>query len=274
MNKLLTLVTGLLFMSQITFAQVKFKINYNADDENYVVSIVPEETWTHPNNITGTGQVTLKVPSGAFEPINLKYLHSEMIWEDNARSNSPDEAPDFDYVSFGLLNPGGAKPNYVAGEEIPLFSFENAFGCTGAIELVNNDSEAFMPPNSQNANIGNQLTILGATGEAYRGILGDGIANCMTTGAQEIAEMTEINVFPNPVVEFLQIDIYWERDAEPAILQMTDAKGSLLYSESMDLQNGENVQQIDMTKMASGAYFLYLKGGDWKIPLERVMKQN
>ena len=273
MNKVLPIITALLFLGQTAFAQVQFKINYNADEENYVVSIVSEKTWTFPNNITGTGQVTLKVPTGAFEPINVKYLHSEMIWEDNARSNSPDEAPEFDYVSFGLLNPGGTKPNYVAGEEIALFSFENAFGCTGPVELVNNATEPFMPPNSQNANIGNQLTILGSSGEAYAGIIGDGVANCMTTSAQEVAEMTETSVFPKPVADFLRIDIFWERDREPAVLQIADSKGSIIYTESIDLNNGQNTRTLDMTYKATGVYFLYLKGGDWKIPLERIVKQ-
>lgn len=274
MNKLLPIIAALLFVSQINFGQVQFKIDYNSEDENYVVSVIPAETWTFPNNITGTGQVTLKVPTGAFEPINVKYLHSEMIWEDNARSNSPDEAPDFDYVSFGLLNPGGAKPNYTAGEAIPIFSFENAFGCTGAIELVDNANDPFMPPNSQNANIGNQLTILGATGEAYEGIQGNRIANCMTTGAQEIAEMTEISVFPNPVIDYVQVDIFWEKDMEAAILQLANAEGRILESESLDLFNGQNTRTFDMTDKVAGTYFLYLKGQDWKIPLQNVVKSK
>ena len=46
-------------------AQVQFKISLTDENTTYLVSMVPNETWTAPMNLTSTAQVTIKyVPKG------------------------------------------------------------------------------------------------------------------------------------------------------------------------------------------------------------------
>lgn len=188
---IILIFVAIIFATNTIEAQVKFKLSYDTEDELYTVSIIPNETFESPDNITGTGQVTIRVPSNYFEPANVTNLHDQMVWHANSRTDSPIEAVDFDYVSFGLMNPGVSNPDYKAGEEIQLFSFENAYGCTGGIEIVDNYKDPFMAPNSKSVNIGNSLTIFGAGGEAWAGLVGDGKVNCMTTSTTDLAEITE-----------------------------------------------------------------------------------
>ena len=127
------------------------------DQETYQASIIPNHTINSPENITNTGQITLKAATGTFEIADFQNLSG--IWQFNTRINQPLEAPDYDYLIFNLIAPM-LNVTYEKGVEVGLFQFKNKNGCSGTIELIENSVDSFWPPNSQNANIGNQLTIL------------------------------------------------------------------------------------------------------------------
>lgn len=277
MNKVNTLcAAALLFLSLTASAQVKFKLVFDQETERYTVSVIPSATYSHPNNITGTGQVTIKVPSNNFDPVDIVDHLVGMHWEANSRNNSPTEAPEYDYISFGLIIQGIAFPEYVQDQELPLFSFQNAFGCKGAITLVDNNSDAFMPPNSQNANIGNALTILGAGGDAYGGIAGDAVCNCdpgaVLTAKEEIG-ISDFSIFPNPASEFINVKVDWSAELSEANILILDATGKQVMSAQASLANGSNTQKIQVSDLAAGSYWVYLAGKDWKIGLDRFSKQ-
>lgn len=273
MNKLFLLAVFLLTIHTLD-AQVQFKMIYDHDAKHYIVSMIPEVTYEGTERITGTGQVTIRVPTNYFEPANVTNLHDQMVWHSNSRTDAPAEAPEYDYISFGLTNPGVSNPSYEVGMEIPLFTFENAYGCTGIVELVDNATEPFMAPNSRNVNIGNTITIFGAGGEAYSGLVGDGRVDCMETSTTEIAEITEYSVFPNPVVDFVNVEIYWEDKDVDASLRILDARGKQLQIQDINLQNGINTFQMDASLYASGVYWIELEGKDWRLNLDRFFKSN
>ncbi|MDF1866706.1 MAG: T9SS type A sorting domain-containing protein [Saprospiraceae bacterium] len=269
---IILIFVAIIFATNTIEAQVKFKLSYDTEDELYTVSIIPNETFESPDNITGTGQVTIRVPSNYFEPANVTNLHDQMVWHANSRTDSPIEAADFDYVSFGLMNPGVSNPDYKAGEEIQLFSFENAYGCTGGIEIVDNYKDPFMAPNSKSVNIGNSLTIFGAGGEAWAGLVGDGKVNCMTTSTTDLAEITEFSVFPNPVLDFVNVEIYWEQESTDATLKIVDTSGKILKRDYIELKNGANTFQYEANDFSSGVYWIEIEGNDWKLNLDRFFK--
>lgn len=257
-------------------AQVDFKMSYDMETERYTVSIVPMATYVEPQNITGTGQVTVKVPTNNFDPVDIESHLEGMFWEANSRNNSPEEAPDQDYISFGLsiLN-GVAYPQYIAGEEIPLFSFENAYGCTGKVAIMNNLQDEFMPPNSQNANVGNAITILGAGGDAYNDIVGDGVCDCnesVSSTAEELG-LSEYTIYPNPATEFINVEINWEGEAADAYIQVMDAGGKMVQAEPVDVQNGRMITELVVAQLPAGSYFVYLTAEDWKLSLDHFTKQ-
>ncbi len=156
-QSLITLLFFCLLFSQIS-AQVVGKIAVLEDNATFIVSIIPSETIESPNNITNTGQITLKASTGSFTISTVQSLTG--IWQLNTIIQHPIEAPNFDYIVFNLVT-HISNPTYQAGIETPLFSFKNENGCIGSIALIDNFTDTFWPPNSLDANIGNQLTILG-----------------------------------------------------------------------------------------------------------------
>ncbi|MEM1121566.1 MAG: hypothetical protein AAGJ18_14040 [Bacteroidota bacterium] len=135
-----------------------------AKDGAFVVSLLSNKTIEVPFNTTATAQVTLKVPTGSFKVNNLKNLVEGVEFSQNGQSIAPEEAPDYDYIVFGLASLGTRRLTYTAGEKLPLFSFENSGKCTGnLIELMENFTDPFYPPNKAKANVSQQITVA-ATG--------------------------------------------------------------------------------------------------------------
>ncbi len=283
MNKVNTLcAAALLFLTASAGAQVKFKLAYDFETEYYTASVIPDATYQYPNNITAVGQVTIKVPTNAFDPVDIVSHLVGMNWEANARNNSPSEAPDYDYISFGLVLQGLATPEYVAGEEMPLFSFKNAYGCneqggeSTIIYLVDNETDPFMPPNSEGSNIGNAMTILGAEGVEYSGIVGSQAVTCdpnTVLSAHEEIGISEFGIFPNPATHFINVNIGWDTDAEDANILVMDALGKQVSSSAISLSNGSNTQKLNVENLATGTYWVYLAGEGWKVGLDRFSKQ-
>jgi len=146
----------------------------------FTVSLLPNQTIKSPFNTTATAQVTLKVPTGNFKVNNLKNLIEGVEFSENGRSNAPKEAPKFDYIVFGLTSIGTRNITYTKNTKIPLFSFTNSGECTGApIYLMDNFNDPFYPPNSQKANVSQQITVA-QTGSDLSIICNDGqpISDC------------------------------------------------------------------------------------------------
>lgn len=255
-----------------------FKLNFDPTTERYTVSVVPMANYSNPQNITGTGQVTIKVPTNKFDPVDIESHLVGMHWEANARNDSPVEAPEFDYISFGLIIQGVAYPEYEKDKELPLFSFRNAYGCTGKIYLVDNANDPFMPPNSENANIGNTLTILGAGGDAYIGNVNGGQCDCAqdpnsTTATEEELSLKGFSIYPNPVSDLANLAINWDGKTTDAVLNIVDAQGKIVQATPLSIVDGANHQRIDASQLAPGSYWIRIVGDGWQINLDGFKKQ-
>ncbi|MEZ4961197.1 MAG: gliding motility-associated C-terminal domain-containing protein [Saprospiraceae bacterium] len=173
-----------LALSVAACSQITFKLTLMADNATIKVSMIPAATYTFPQNVTSSGQVTVKVTHGfgdnSFDLINLTNLTPGVTWSFNNRVNSPVEAPSWDYLSFGLSTFGTTAYNYQAGVEIPLFSFQNgAAACADSIELFDNYNDPFLPPNSAGVNVENSLVVIGGgLVNSYSGNFGTGRVPC------------------------------------------------------------------------------------------------
>lgn len=165
----------LLFSSSI-FAQVEFKVKLLTDNTTYQVLFKSNSTYNAPFNATSSGQVTMRAPSGGFSVGSVNGILG--TWSLDQTVVEPAESPDFDYFIFGLQ---GATNDitYTEGEEIVVFEFVNSGNCTGAIELIDNDTDPF-GTNSMNIGIDNTLAVIGAgIGQnAYAGNYGAISADC------------------------------------------------------------------------------------------------
>ncbi len=171
------LVWLLLCVTFSVSAQVKYKVKLLPDNSTYQVLLKPEATWAAPLNAVPSAQVTLVVPTGGFSVGNVTSLLGN--WTYNTTITAPTENPGYDYIIFGLTSATSDIP-FVEGEEVALFEFANNGSCTGALALIDHDTDPFMPPNSQSANVGNSISVIGAGigVNAYTGNYGDFPADC------------------------------------------------------------------------------------------------
>ncbi len=163
-NKLLLrnclLLVGLFFFTLTSFAQIEFTLQLEADGLTYTVyAKPPANSIISTNTITGTGQVTLVVPT-EFQLIDFQKLGGE--WDaGDTRVSQPIEDPEHDYISFGLDGDRAPKAIYTAGQETALFSFKSEGGCVGLLRLIDNRTDVFAQiPNSESSNPGNELGVI------------------------------------------------------------------------------------------------------------------
>lgn len=268
------LVLGIIYLST---AQVQFKLTMLDDGETYQVSLIPERTWKHPHNITSTAQVTIKVPTNSFEVKDLKSLQLDIEWQDNSRSDAPSEAPDVDYISFGLATLGTIDFNYEAGVEMPLFQFKNALSCQGTVALMNNTEDVFMAPNSRNANVGNSITIFGARGEAYIGNVTDFAAipcqASLSTSIEKEVPITEaIKVYPNPAINEVFVEMNWVQETTKGAFVILDATGKEVTRTVTTLNNGFNKANLAVETLAFGIYSIDFQFDGKSLAIDRFVK--
>ena len=263
-----------------TFAQVKFKLTMLPDGETYQVSMIPEKTWEHPYNITSTAQVTVKVPTNSFEVTDLTSLQLDTEWQDNSRSDAPEEAPEIDYISFGLVSLGTLKLDYKVGKEIPLFSFKNALPCQGSVALMDNTNDPFMAPNSRRANVGNSIAIFGARGDAYAGnVIESSEIPCqadLSTSIESVDKIQteELNVYPNPALNEVFVDMSWNNGQAAGDLVIMDATGKEVKKQPVTLNDGFNKIQLNIDQLIFGIYSIEVQLDGQSIYLDRFVKGN
>ena len=258
MKKMIFTLSMLIALVLGAQAQVQFDVTYDQETERYTVHFVSQSTWSFPNNITGGAQVTIKTPASQFEVTDLQSLIPNVEWEDNAKVYAPEEAPQFDYISFGLATGGTDLIPYNEGEATAIFSFRNNLGCTGEIFLLSND-DPFYPPNSMSANVGNSLSTLGG-GESYAGNLsGEGISCAAVTTDVDVAELPELGAFsayPNPATDFVQVEFDWQETAGEATIKVWDLQGKDIQQSETVLVQGENRVRINVSNLSGGTYLV------------------
>lgn len=256
-------------------AQVKFKLTQLADGKTYQVSLISEATYVAPLNATSTAQVTLKVPTSGFEVGQIFNLQPDVIWEPNSLTEKPAESPEHDYVSIGLVSQGTQNIVYEAGVEVPLFAFTNFLDCQGQISLIDNFNDPFAPPNSKLANVGNQITILGAKGDAYVGNMEEQNVPCGAnlTDVENInPSILNLNLFPNPTNNFITLNFEWQRKREAVKIAVLGLNGRVVAEKALTIQQGKNQTRIDLQHLVQGNYFIQINGDDWKIISDQFIK--
>ncbi len=151
-------VPPILLLCFPAFSQFQGKIELLPGSNTYQVSVIPLVNWEPPQSVTSSAQITLRALHGTLIIQDFQTLTGS--WSQQVSILSPAEAPDFDYYSFSLDLPITTL-DYLYGAPVPLFSFKNTKGCAH-IEIVDNQSDPLMPPNSINVNIGNSFAVLGA----------------------------------------------------------------------------------------------------------------
>ena len=77
----------------------------------------------------------------------------------------------------------------------------------------------------------------------------------VTTGIEDIVELAEVNVYPNPFVDQIEIQLEVKESAE-AMMSITDINGKLILQKELQLVPGTFKDQIDLSNFSSGMYLL------------------
>lgn len=152
----LFLLSFLCFQSAL-FAQIKFSVEFQKEDATYLVKLKPDESYDSPMNITNTAQISFVVPTGGFTVGNIQNIKGN--WQNNNNIIAPIGNPNKDYIVFNLA--GHIKDvDYVEGEEVALFTFENIGKPTGKPKFVTAEDINLFKNNK--LNVGNHISVLGA----------------------------------------------------------------------------------------------------------------
>lgn len=253
-------------LSVTSKAQVKFQLSLLSDNKTYMVSMIPEQTWTYPQNITSTAQVTLRYASSQkFMVVNMKNLIPTVLWQDNSYIDLPQTSGGYNFISFALRSQGTTAIPYEAGREVPLFSFTNYHGCEGKVELINNNISNLSGTEAQTYNIGNHWTSLASQKEAYTGNL-NALVNCSTptTGISDNDDklFSSITAYPVPASDRLNLKVNAVTKDVQKINQVIfyNLLGDVVLTQKVKVLPGEQDLTIDVTSLTSGVYLFKLTG--------------
>jgi gliding motility-associated-like protein len=148
------------------------------DNGDFLVSLISDTTWSFPQNVVSTAQITIKATAGQFDISEVNNLINGVVFFKSGIIKNPVEAPQFDYISISLGSQGTANITFQKGVKVNLFSLKNVLSCNnGSIRLMDNNTDPFYPPNQMDANVGQQMTVAGfSLADIPIGIRGNAIA--------------------------------------------------------------------------------------------------
>lgn len=249
-------------------AQVKFGLSLLPDQETYLLSLKAEKSWIAPMNITGAVQIVIKTPATIpFTVGKIQSLIPGLSWSDNALVIQPSGAPKYNFICFVLNEPGAKSIPYQEGVEVPLFTFKNLEpGKTAKLELTLNDDPLVKKVVQQDHfNITQNITVLGANGNAFTGIFEE--QSHTTTAIPKVDILEKLKVFPIPADDFVQIK--WEStDTKadfPSLLQVFSATGSLIATYPLIQQTGQQQLRVDVSAWPAGLYAFKARADSGKL---------
>ena len=128
-------------------------------DNVFTVGMIPDTTWTAPENTVNSAQITLRIPSNGYILENLQNAITGATFAETSRQNSPSVEAGYDYISITLNSFGTTAIPFTKGVKTNLFSFEINDACLADSIFLVGKGSAFV--NEINDNLISQMTVLG-----------------------------------------------------------------------------------------------------------------
>ncbi len=262
------LVLGLAIVSTYftAQAQVKFKLT-RADEETYIVSMVPQQTVADRGSITGTMQVSMKIRAAeGFELGAITSLQPDVAWDKGTLIKSPDGARDYDYLSVALQTMATRGLAYEKGKEVPLFSFRNVGQPISSIQLLDNSTDPLLKASTNRFNVQNHISVLGyGQKNAYVGNLADENPGSQKVGLRQI--------YPNPAKDRATVTWvnYLDGFEGQVTLLIADATGKVVSQETAYMRSGSSAKEITVEQLPAGHYMVYLERGGVRLGVGQKM---
>lgn len=257
-------------------AQVYFKLDMTEDEKTYIVSMIPEVTLEAPMNMVSTAQVTLKLSSdNNFVINNLRSSLRDVRWHESYAAASPKEAPDYEYISFGLVSLATRSIPFEIGKEVELFRFDNLGDCPGSVSIVDNETDEFLFPNSKSVSISNGITVLGLGTSAYLGAIHGGEVSCITPESrkEEIIYLEQsVNISPNPASNLLNVEFTNPENTTAQEIKIFNLEGQLIHNESITTNPGKHNFTMGIKDWSPGSYLMYIENDNGITEGKRFVK--
>lgn len=238
-------------------AQVRLNLSLLPDQQTYLVSMLPEQSWSAPLNAVGSAQIVLQMDAGRpFLAGQIKSLIPGISWSDNAYIESPAAATEYKFVCFALNEPGTKSISFQAGVETPLFTFINLEpGCVGTVILTDNNNPIVQKVvNNDRYNITQNMTVLGAQGNAVLGAVNNSVDCNVLYTKTENSIVSNLRIYPVPATDMLQI--FWELESGQNLIKLlvTDMIGRQIVLETISATPGEQHYNLDVSAFPTGLY--------------------
>jgi len=79
-------------------------------------------------------------------------------------------------------------------------------------------------------------------------------------------------LYPNPASKEIQVSLDWTKANEDVLLSIYTIQGKQVSTQKMKIQNGNNLEIIDISNLVTGTYLLEMRGADWKLSSEQFVK--
>ncbi|MFK7807676.1 MAG: choice-of-anchor V domain-containing protein, partial [Saprospiraceae bacterium] len=107
---------------------------------------------------------------------------------------------------------------------------------------------------------------------------GDGVATTTFTASEfgvssvnnANQDLTKMLISPNPTVDQANVSVFSKRSGA-FDLNIVSTTGQLVYTESVNLQVGENQKSVDLGRLQKGLYFLQING-EKEVITQRLIK--
>ncbi|PRY27028.1 hypothetical protein CLV58_13530 [Spirosoma oryzae] len=238
-------------------AQVKFKLT-RSDASTYTVSLVSDKSLAAQQAITGTMQVSMRVKAAdGFVLGAIKSLQPSVEWDKGTVIKSPDGSTDYDYVSVALQSMATRQLAYAAGQEIPLFSFQNTGTDAAEVQLIDNNTDPLVLDKGSKFNVQNHISVLGfGRTNAYAGNLKDEAPSSQKVGLRQ--------VYPNPAKD--RVTVTWANylngfEGQVTLLIADAGTGRTVSQENAYMRSGSNTKELSVEQLPAGQYIIYLERG-------------
>lgn len=239
-------------------AQVRLNLGYVPDTRTYTVSILPETSWSSPQNMVASGQVVLKVASGTEFIPGITTLLNGLVWSDNAYIENPQGMDGYTLVCIALVNGPTSKIKFEEGQEVPLFSFVNTGGtCPGLVELIDNSDPAVQEVRASGFNVTQNLAVLGAHGNAITGIANGSVDCSLATGVVDPSDKMLDHVKISPVPADRSVNIQWTMLTDRSFYKqmvICDAQGKEVFRQTVSGGKGPQSIELNVNNWKSGLY--------------------
>ena len=245
-----------------------YKVAWSDNDNRYHVFMKPSVTPT-PTDLSMTGQITLKVPHGtgsnSFVIDNLTNSVTGVIWTLASRIDAPQEAPEYDYLSFVFSATSPQAFQWQANQEKEMFSFANSASCSGNVIVMPKDDPFNIPQNSASTNPGNQFTNLGwgdSSSNNYNGNYGGAASACSIDASTPDTSVLDYKITWSDVDNKYHIFMKPSVTPNPIDLSMT-------AQITLKVPHGEGDEKFTVDELSSA-----VTGTDWSLASHIVAPQE